>query len=125
MTSLYLLLSITIFTIGSIGMLVNQQHLIRVLLALELIMLAATLNFVIFSVILDDLVGQVYAICILAIAAAETSIGLALIVIYYRLRGGISIELIDLLKSEVRSSEKTNQKENKKNKLGGGEETKE
>ena len=122
MTSLYLLLSITIFTIGSIGMLVNQQHLIRVLLALELIMLAATLNFVIFSVILDDLVGQVYAICILAIAAAETSIGLALIVIYYRLRGGISIELIDLLKSEVRLSGKSDQKENKK--LGGGEEKK-
>ena len=87
-------------------MLVNQQHLIKILLALELIMLSATLNFVIFSVLLDDLVGQIYAICILAIAAAETSIGLALIVIYYRLRGGISIELIDLLKSQVKSSER-------------------
>lgn len=101
MSSLYILFSLTIFTIGCIGMLVNLQNLIRVLLALELILLASTINFVIFSVILDNLTGQIYGLCMLAIAAAETSIGLALVVAYYKLRGGISILLIDLLKSEV------------------------
>ena len=100
MSSLYIFISLTIFTIGSIGMLVNLQNLIRILLALELIILASTLNFVIFSVLIDCLTGQIYALCMLAIAAAETSIGLALLVAYYRLRGGISILLLDLLKSE-------------------------
>ena len=62
-------------------------------------LLAININFVVFSIVLDDLLGQIYAIAILAIAAAETSIGLALLVIYYRLRGGISIDLITLIKS--------------------------
>lgn len=105
MTSLYLLASIFLFTIGSIGMLVNQQHLLKLLLSLEIMLLSATFNFVIFSSILDCLTGQIYALCLLAIAAAETSIGLALLVIYYRLKGGISIQLLDLLKSEVISLE--------------------
>lgn len=80
-------------------MLLTQQHLIIILLSLELMLLSVNINFVIFSVLNDDMAGQIYAIMLLAIAAAETAIGLALLVVYYRLRGGISIDLISLLKS--------------------------
>lgn len=99
MTAAFLLYTITLFIIGAFGMLLTQQHLIIILLSLELLLLAANINFVIFSVLNDDLAGQIYAILLLAIAAAETAIGLAILVVYYRLRGGISIDLISLLKS--------------------------
>lgn len=62
-------------------------------------LLSININFIIYSVLLDDILGQIYAIMLLAIAAAETAIGLAILVIYYRLRGGISIDLMCLLKS--------------------------
>jgi len=62
-------------------------------------LLSININFVVYSVLLDDILGQIYAIMLLAIAAAETAIGLAILVIYYRLRGGISIDLMCLLKS--------------------------
>jgi len=63
------------------------------------VLLSINMNFIVFSLFLDDLVGQLYALLILTVAAAETSIGLAIVVVYYRLRGGISIDLINLLKS--------------------------
>jgi len=91
--------TLTLFSIGCFGMCLSKKHLIIILIALELMLLAININFVIFSILLDDLLGQIYAIAILAIAAAETSIGLALLIIYYRLRGGISIDLISLIKS--------------------------
>jgi len=65
---------------------------------LELIFLAINFNFVVFSVFLDDLMGQYYVLAILVVAAAESSIGLSILVIFYRIRGGISIDLINLLK---------------------------
>jgi NADH-quinone oxidoreductase subunit K len=65
---------------------------------LELIFLAVNFNFVVFSVFLDDLMGQYYVLAILVVAAAESSIGLSILVIFYRIRGGISIDLINLLK---------------------------
>lgn len=80
-------------------MFLSRKHLIIILISLELMLLAININFVTFSVLLDDMLGQIYAIAILAVAAAETSIGLALLIIYYRLRGGISIDLISLIKS--------------------------
>lgn len=80
-------------------MFLSRKHLIIILISLELMLLAVNINFIIFSVLLDDLLGQIYAILMLAIAAAETAIGLAILVIYYRLRGGISIDLVSLLKS--------------------------
>jgi len=80
-------------------MVLSRKHLIIILISLELMLLAININFVLFSVLLDDLLGQIYALALLALAAAETSIGLALLVIYYRLRGGISIDLITLIKS--------------------------
>jgi len=80
-------------------MFLSRKHLIIVLISLELMLLSININFVVYSVLLDDILGQVYAIMLLAIAAAETAIGLAILVIYYRLRGGISIDLMCLLKS--------------------------
>lgn len=99
MTGLTILFSACIFTIGSFGMLLSQRHLIIVLLSLELMLLSVNINFVISSVILDDIIGQIYALMILAIAAAETAIGLAIVVVYYRLRGGISMDLIKVLRN--------------------------
>jgi NADH-quinone oxidoreductase subunit K len=94
----YLILSITLFIIGSIGMFLFRKHIINILISLELILLSINLNFIVFSCYLDDFLGQLYALIILTLAAAESSIGLAIIVVYYRLRGGISIDLISLLK---------------------------
>jgi len=96
---LFLLFSLVLFIIGCFGMFLSRKHLIIVLISLELMLLSININFVVYSVLLDDILGQIYAIMLLAIAAAETAIGLAILVIYYRLRGGISIDLMCLLKS--------------------------
>ena len=95
---LYIYLSIILFVIGSMGMFLFRKNIINILFSLELILLSINFNFIVFSCYLDDLLGQLYALFILTLAAAESSIGLAIIVIYYRLRGGISIDLISLLK---------------------------
>lgn len=94
----YLILSTLIFVIGSLGMFLFRKHIINILISLELLLLSTNMNFVVFSCFLDDFIGQIYALLILTVAAAESSIGLAIIVVYYRLRGGISIDLISLLK---------------------------
>jgi len=94
----FIILSLIIFLTGGIGIFLFRKHLINILIALELILLSINLNFIIFSCYLDDILGQVYCLIVLTIAAAESSIGLALLIIYYRLRGGISIDLINLLK---------------------------
>lgn len=99
MSSFLIFFSLVLFILGSFGMFLSKKHLIIILIALELMLLAINIIFVSFSVVLDDLLGQIYAIAVLAVAAAETSIGLALLIIYYRLRGGISIDLISLIKS--------------------------
>lgn len=95
---IFILLSITIFSLGCLGVFLFHKHLINILISLELILLSINLNFVIFSCYIDDLFGQIYCLIVLTLAAAESSIGLALLIIYYRLRGGISIDLINLLK---------------------------
>jgi len=95
----YLLLSITLFLIGMFGMFLSRKHAIIILISLELILLSTNINFVIFSVFLDDILGQIYALLVLTVAAAESALGLAILIVYYRLRGGISIELISLLKA--------------------------
>lgn len=95
----YIFLSSILFFFGVYGMFFSRKHIIIILLSLELILLSIDLNFCIFSIFLDDLLGQIYALLILTVAAAESSIGLAILIIYYRLRGGISIDLVSLLKS--------------------------
>jgi len=97
--SFYLFLSISLFLVGTFGMSFSRKHVIIILISLELILLSATLNFVIFSIFLDDILGQIYALLVLTVAAAESALGLAILIVYYRLRGGISIDLISLLKS--------------------------
>ena len=76
----------------------NRKNIIIMLMSIELMLLAVNFNFIIFSVFLDDVVGQIFAFFILTIAAAESAIGLAILVIYYRVRGSVSIEYINLLK---------------------------
>lgn len=99
MSALIFLFTSTLFVIGCFGMFLSRKHLLIILISLELMLLSININLVLFSVLLDDLLGQIYALAILSVAAAETAIGLALLVIYYRLRGGISIDLVNLIKS--------------------------
>jgi len=79
-------------------MFLSRKHVIIVLISLELLLLAININFIVFSVYLDDLIGQLYALFILTVCAAESALGLAILIVYYRLRGGISIDLISLIK---------------------------
>jgi len=94
----FLDLSTTIFVIGACGVLVVRRNLITLLMSLELLLLAVNLNFIIFSLYLDDIVGQLFALMILTVAAGETAIGLAIIVNYYRVSGDVSVESLTNLK---------------------------
>ena len=94
----YLALSGVIFTIGIAGIFLNRKNIIVILMSIELILLAVNINFVSFSIFLNDLVGQIFTLFILTVAAAEAAIGLAIIVVYYRNSGTISVEEIDNLK---------------------------
>lgn len=94
----YIAVSLILFLLGIWGIFLNRKNIIIMLMSIELMLLAVNLNFVIFSVYLDDLIGQVFALFILTVAAAESAIGLALLVVYYRVRGTISVEFIHLLK---------------------------
>lgn len=87
----FILLSFFLFIISCFGILLSKQHIILILISFEILLLSINIVFVVSSIFLDDIVGQLYGLFTLTIAAAETSIGLALLVVYYRLRGGISI----------------------------------
>ena len=94
----YLILAATIFTIGVVGIFLNRKNIIVILMSIELILLAVNINLVSFSIYLNDLVGQIFTLFILTVAAAEAAIGLAIIVIYYRNSGTIRVQEIDKLK---------------------------
>ena len=94
----YLTLGAIIFTIGVIGIFLNRKNIIVILMSIELILLAVNINFVSFSIFLNDLIGQIFALFILSVAAAEAAIGLAIIVVYYRNTGTVHVEEIDSLK---------------------------
>jgi len=94
----YLTLAAIIFTIGIIGIFLNRKNVIIILMSIELILLAVNINLVSFSIYLQNLVGQVFTMFILTVAAAEASVGLAIIVIYYKNKGSINVEHIDSLK---------------------------
>jgi len=94
----YLTLAAIIFTIGIIGIFLNRKNVIIILMSIELILLAVNINLVSFSVYLQNLVGQVFTMFILTVAAAEAAVGLAIIVIYYKNKGSINVEQIDSLK---------------------------
>ncbi len=94
----YLILSSLLFAIGVSGLFMNRKNVITILMSIELMLLAVNINFVAFSVHLQDIVGQVFSIIVLSIAAAEVSIGLAILVLYYRNRGSIEIEDINQMR---------------------------
>jgi NADH-quinone oxidoreductase subunit K len=94
----YLSVAAILFTIGIFGIFLNRKNIIIILMSIELILLAVTLNFVAFSSYLGDLVGQVFALFVLTVAAAEAAIGLAILVVYFRNRGTIAVEDVNLMK---------------------------
>ena len=94
----YLFVAAGLFTIGVFGIFVNRKNVIIILMSIELILLAVNINFVAFSTHLGDLVGQVFAMFVLTVAAAEAAIGLAILVVYFRNRGTIEVEDINVMK---------------------------
>ena len=94
----YLTLGAIIFTIGLVGIFLSRKNIIIILMCIELILLAVNINLVSFSIFINDLTGQIFALFILTVAAAEAAIGLAIIVVYYRNSGTIRVEEISNLK---------------------------
>ena len=94
----YLTVAALLFTIGVLGIFINRKNVIVILMSIELILLAVNINLVAFSAHLGDLVGQVFAMFVLTVAAAEAAIGLAILVVYFRNRGTIHVEDIHLMK---------------------------
>jgi NADH-quinone oxidoreductase subunit K len=94
----YLAVAAALFTIGVFGIFVNRKNIIVILMSIELILLAVNINLVAFSVFLGDLVGQIFAMFVLTVAAAEAAVGLAILVVYFRNRGSIAVEDLNLMK---------------------------
>lgn len=94
----YLSVAMILFLIGMGGIFLNRKNIIIMLMSVELMLLAINLNFILFSVYLDDILGQIFALFVLTVAAAESAIGLAILVVYYRVRGSIAVASIHLIK---------------------------
>jgi NADH-quinone oxidoreductase subunit K len=94
----YLTVAALLFTLGICGIILNRKNIIIILMSVELILLAVNINLVAFSSFLGDLTGQVFSLFILTVAAAEAAIGLAILVTYYRNRGSIAVEDINMMK---------------------------
>lgn len=94
----YLIVSALLFTIGAIGIFLNRRNVIVILLSIELMLLAVNINFIAFSQYLGDLVSQVFSLFVLTVAAAESAIGLAILVVYFRNRGDIDVDEMATLK---------------------------
>jgi len=94
----FLTIAMILFLIGITGIVLNRKNILIMLMSVELMLLAVNFNFILYSVYLDDAIGQLFAVLILTVAAAEAAIGLAIIVVYYRNSGTIRVEEIDKLK---------------------------
>jgi NADH-quinone oxidoreductase subunit K len=94
----YLAVGAVLFTLGVFGIFLNRKNVIVILMSIELILLAVNINLVAFSAFLGDLTGQIFALFVLTVAAAEAAIGLAIVVVYYRNRGSIAVEDINLMR---------------------------
>jgi NADH-quinone oxidoreductase subunit K len=94
----YLTVAAILFTLGVFGIFLNRKNVIIILMSIELMLLAVNINFVAFSVFLNDMAGQVFAMLVLTVAAAEAAIGLAILVVYFRNRGSIAVEDINVMK---------------------------
>ena len=97
-TTIFLITSITLFTIGILGIAFNRKNILIILMSIELMLLASNINFIVFSVFLDDIIGQVFALYVLTVAAAESAIGLAILVVYFKIRNSIAIESVQMLR---------------------------
>lgn len=94
----YVTISLFLFLISTLGIFLNQKNILIMLMSLEIMFLSISFNFIFLSVYLDDILGQIFALLILTVAAAESSIGLAILVVYYRIRSIITVELMSLTK---------------------------
>ncbi len=94
----YLTVAAVLFTLGVFGIFINRKNVIVILMSIELILLAVNINMVAFSNHLNDIVGQVFAMLILTVAAAEAAIGLAILVVFFRNRGSIAVEDVNRLR---------------------------
>jgi NADH-quinone oxidoreductase subunit K len=94
----YVLLSSIIFLVGVFGVILNRKNILLVIMSIELMLLSINFNFVVYSVIFDDLVGQIFSLFVVTVAAAESAIGLAIIVAHYHIAMSISVEKIKTLK---------------------------
>lgn len=94
----YLTVAAILFTLGIFGIFLNRKNVIIILMSIELMLLSVNINLVAFSVFLNDLVGQVFAMLVLTVAAGEAAIGLAILVVYFRNRGSIAVEDINMMK---------------------------
>lgn len=94
----YLCIAAILFTLGLFGIFLNRKNVIIILMSIELMLLAVNINLVAFSTHLNDLVGQIFALFVLTVAAAEAAIGLAILVVYYRNRGSIAVDDVSMMK---------------------------
>ena len=94
----FLAVSAVLFTVGVVGIFVNRKNIIVILMAIELILLSVNLNLIAFSVFSGTIAGQIFAMLVLTVAAAEAAVGLAILVVYFRNRGDIAVESVDLMK---------------------------
>ncbi|KQW22904.1 NADH-quinone oxidoreductase subunit K [Afipia sp. Root123D2] len=94
----YLAVGAILFTTGILGIFLNRKNVIVLLMSIELILLSVNINLVAFSSFLNDIVGQIFALLVLTVAAAEAAIGLAVLVVFFRIRGSIAVEDINLMK---------------------------
>ncbi|WP_022722597.1 NADH-quinone oxidoreductase subunit NuoK [Rhodopseudomonas sp. B29] len=94
----FLSVAAVLFTLGTLGIFLNRKNVIIILMSIELMLLAVNINLVAFSVYLNDIVGQVFALLVLTVAAAEAAIGLAVLVVFFRNRGTIAVQDINLMK---------------------------
>ncbi len=98
MFSLQINFDFILLLIGLLGIVLNRKSIIHIIMCVEIVLLSLNLNFIVFSIYLDDLYGQIFALFVLTVAAAESAIGLALLIIYYRVRGSISMNQVPALK---------------------------
>ena len=94
----YVVLSSLVFLLGVVGIFVNRKNVINILMSIELILLGVNINFIAFSYYSNDLTGQVFSLFILTVAAAEAAIGLAILVVYFRIKGSIDVKDVNVLK---------------------------
>lgn len=94
----FLIVAAVLFTIGVCGIFINRKSIINILLSIEILLLAININLVAFSAFMNDIVGQIFVMFVLIVAAAESGVGLAILVVYYRSRGNIDVEQANLMK---------------------------